>query len=206
MSPSGTAPDTALEAFLRLIGERGFESVAMQDIADAAGLSVEALRRGYADKAGLALSFMTRIDGIVAAGVSPSVDPEETVRDRLFDTLMRRYDALAPHRPALRALHRAAQRDPFLAFRLASGLRRSMAAALEAAGVPNDGPAALVRQNALLAIHYAVSQVFDRDDSGDLSKTMAALDGHLKTVERWAQALERFDLSRGRRTLNSPAS
>jgi hypothetical protein len=42
-----------------------------------------------------------------------------------------------------------------------------------------------------MAIHYAVSRTFDRDESADLSKTMAALDGRLKSAERWAQWLER---------------
>ncbi|MBV8391792.1 MAG: helix-turn-helix transcriptional regulator [Alphaproteobacteria bacterium] len=197
-----TEPDTALDGFLRLIGERGFESVALQDVADAAGLSVAELRRRHPDKAALALAFMAKIDAAVAAGAPTTGDPDETVRDRLFDTMMRRYDALSPHRAALRALHRAAQRDPFLALRLASGLRRSMAATLEAAGASSAGILGIVRQNALLAIHYAVSQVFDRDESADLSKTMAALDGHLKTVERWAQAIEKYDISVKRRVRN----
>ena len=50
--------------------------------------------------------------------------------------------------------------------------------------------------NGLLAIHYAVSRVFDRDDTTDLSKTMAALDGRLKMAERWAQLFERYRVSR----------
>ena len=64
-----------------------------------------------------------------------------------------------------------------------------MAAMLEAAGLPSEGVSGAVRQNGLLAIYYAVSRVFDRDDSADLSKTMAALDSRLKTAERWAQTL-----------------
>lgn len=201
-----SGPDAVLDSFLRLIGERGFESVSLQDVADAAGTSLAELRRLHPDKASLALAFMARVDAAVAAGAPTTGDPEETVRDRLFDALMRRYDALAPHRAALRALHRATQRDPFLALRLASGLRRSMAATLEAAGVPVDGLLGLARQNGLLAIHYAVSRIFDRDESVDLSKTMAALDGHLKTAEKWAQATDRLDILGNRLTRNSPAS
>ena len=39
-------------------------------------------------------------------------------------------------------------------------------------------------------------RVFEGDDSGDLSKTMAALDGRLKTAERWAQTFEKYKVSR----------
>jgi len=71
-------------------------------------------------------------------------------------------------------------------------LRRSMAAMLEAASLASDGLPGALRQNGLLAIHYAVSRVFDRDDSQDLSKTMAALDNRLKTAERWSQLFDRY--------------
>jgi hypothetical protein len=71
-----------------------------------------------------------------------------------------------------------------------------MAAMLEAAGLSSEGVSGAVRQNGLLAIYAAVSRVFDGDDSADLSKTMAALDGRLKTAERWAQTFEKYKVSR----------
>ncbi len=67
---------------------------------------------------------------------------------------------------------------------------------LEAAALPSDGLRGAVRQNGLLAIHYAVARVFDRDDTVDLSKTMAALDSRLKTAERWSQLFEKYTVSR----------
>jgi len=69
---------------------------------------------------------------------------------------------------------------------------------LEAAGLSSDSISGAVRQNGLLAIDYAVSRIFESDDSVDLSKTMAALDGRLKTAERWAQTFERYAVSRSR--------
>jgi len=109
--------------------------------------------------------------------------------------MMRRYDALRPHRAALAALRRAGLRDPLLALALGPAVRRSMAAMLEAASLFSDGLNGALRQNGLLAIHYAVSRVFDGDETGDLSKTMAALDGRLKTAERWAQVFDKYRVS-----------
>ena len=108
---------------------------------------------------------------------------------------MRRYDALRPYRVALAAIRRAATRDPLLAIALGPALRRSMAAMLEAASLSSDGLTGALRQNGLLAIDYAVARVFDHDETGDLSKTMAALDGRLKTAERWAQLLDKYGVS-----------
>jgi AcrR family transcriptional regulator len=190
------ASDRALDAFLRLIAEKGFANVALREVAEAAGLGVAELYRLYPDKVALTAAFMARIDAEVLAGVPRQSDPEETARDRLFDTLMRRYDALRPHRAALAAIRRAATRDPLLAIALGPALRRSMAAMLESASLSSEGVNGALRQNGLLAIHYAVSRVFDRDETGDLSKTMAALDGRLKMAEKWAQLFEKYVVSR----------
>jgi AcrR family transcriptional regulator len=190
------ASDRALDAFLRLVAEKGFANVALREVAEAAGLGVAELYRLYPDKVALAAAFMARIDAEELAGVPRQSDPEETARDRLFDTLMRRYDALRPHRAALAAIRRAATRDPLLAIALGPALRRSMAAMLESASLSSEGVHGALRQNGLLAIHYAVSRVFDRDETGDLSKTMAALDGRLKMAEKWAQLFEKYVVSR----------
>jgi len=186
----------ALDAFLRLIADKGFAQVSLREVAESAGLGVAELYRLYPDKVALASAFMARIDAEVLAGTPKQSDPEETARDRLFDVLMRRYDVLRPHRAALAAIRRAATRDPLLAIELGPALRRSMAAMLEAASLPSEGLSGALRQNGLLAIHYAVSRVFDRDETTDLSKTMAALDGRLKMAERWAQLFEKYTVSR----------
>lgn len=187
--------EAALDAFLRLIGERGFAAVTLRDVAQAAGLGLAELYGLFPDKVALASAFMARIDTEVLAGVRLSNDPEETARDRLFDTMMRRYDALKPYRAVLRALRQAATSDPLLALALSPALRRSMACMLEAASLPADGISGAARQNGLLAIHYTVSGVFDRDESADLSKTMAALDRRLKTAEKWVQFVEKYGKS-----------
>jgi len=200
-----TSADTVLDAFLALIAEKGFAEVTLRDVAAAADLGLADLYRLYPDKVALAAAFMARIDAAVLAGTPGQVDPEETARDRLFDVMMRRYDALRPHRDALRALRRAGTRDPLLALALGPALRRSMGAMLEAASLSSEGLPGALRQNGLLAIHYAVSRVFDRDDTVDLSKTMAALDSRLKMAERWSQLFEKYAVSRQEKVTNPAA-
>ncbi|MBV8408586.1 MAG: TetR/AcrR family transcriptional regulator [Alphaproteobacteria bacterium] len=190
--PQDSSKDAALDAFLGLVADKGYAAVSLRDVAIAAGLGFADLYRLYPDKLALVKAFVARIDREVLAGTSPALDPEETVRDRLFDVMMRRFDALKPHRAIVASLRRAASRDPVLALALAPATRRSMALMLEAAGAASDGLAGAVRQRGLLAIYGTVWRVFDRDDSADLGKTMAALDGRLKTAERWAQVFERY--------------
>ena len=188
-----TAPnDAVLDAFLALIAEKGFDAVSLRDVGHAANLGLADLYRQYPDKVALVAAFAGRVDAEVLAGTPREADPEETVRDRLFDTLMRRYDLLRPHRAALRAVRDSCRRDPVLALAVAPVWRRSMAAMLEAAGLDSDGLTGALRQGGLLFVQASVGQVFDGDDTGDLSKTMAALDSRLKSSERWAQLIDKY--------------
>ena len=191
-APQETARQAALDAFLGLIAEKGFADVTLRAVAQSAGLGFADLYQYFPNKVALVAAFLARIDAAVLAATSAASDPEESARDRLFDVMMRRYDALRPHRAALRALRRAGQRDPLFALAIAPAVQRSMAAMLESAALPTDGWAGALRQNGLVAVHGAVSRVFDQDETGDLSKTMAALDGHLKRVERWSQLFEKY--------------
>ncbi len=202
--------EAALDAFLGLVAEKGFAAVNLRDVAAAAGLRLGDLYRLYPDKAALIASFIARIDTEVLAGTPAKGDPEETARDRLFEAMMRRYDVLKAHRPAWREIRKAMLRDPVLALRLAPAVHRSMGAMLEAAGIPSEGAAGALRQSGLAAIHFDVSRIFEDDESGDLSKTMAALDGRLKSAERWSQLFDKYVISAPRsgrkRSSESPAA
>jgi hypothetical protein len=83
------------------------------------GLGLADLYKVYPDKVALVSAFLAKIDAEVLAGTPSPSDPEETARDRLFDAMMRRYDALRPYREALGAIRQAGLRDP------CSALRRS---------------------------------------------------------------------------------
>ena len=183
-----------------LIADKGYAGVALRDVAEAAGLGLADLYRLYRDKVALLAAFTARIDAEVLAGTPSHRDPEETARDRLFDVMMRRYDALKPYRKALGEIRRAGMRDPLLTLAMGPALRRSMAAMLEAAALPSDGVTGALRQSGLLAIHYAVSRVYDKDETADLSKTMAALDSRLKAAERWTQLFDKYVKSVDSRT------
>ena len=205
MSEPG-AEDRAVDAFLGLVAEKGYGGVTLRDVAAASGLGLAELYGLYRDKPALLARYLRRIDAEVLAGTAAALDPEETARDRLFDVMMRRYDALRPQRAAMAAVRRAAQRDPMVGLAVLPALRRSMATMLEAAGIASDGLAGALRQNGLLAVHAAVAPVFESDETGDLSRTMAALDGRLKGAERWAQALGRYgSFARRRSPAGAPA-
>lgn len=190
-----TKPDI-LDTALKLVGERGWRDVQLGEIADAANVSLADLHRRYHSKRAILVAFIRRIDEAVLAG-GVEADPDETPRDRLFEILMRRFDALTPYKPAIAALSRELPRDPATALALAPVFAESMSWMLAAAGLSPQGLRALATTKGLMAVWAATLRVWLEDDSPDMAQTMAALDRNLGRAERAAQSLCRRPGRRG---------
>src|SRR3954454_19929589 len=136
--PVGSEADRLVNAALLLTAQYGWRHLSMAAIAAEAGLPILTLYRAFPSKLAILCAFSRRIDETVLAAPLDT-DPDERPRDRVFDLLMRRFDALRPHRDALDVLGRELRGDPMTALALGAALLRSMAWMLEAAGIPTDG-------------------------------------------------------------------
>ncbi|MFQ5786248.1 MAG: TetR family transcriptional regulator [Alphaproteobacteria bacterium] len=194
----GNEADRIIEAALGLAATQGWRDTTLADIAAAAKLPLAEVHRNFASKAAILAAFSRRIDETVLAGEDPEL-AGQSPRDRLFDVIMRRFDALAPHKAAVGALVRDGCTDPLIALCGARSLRRSMAWMLEAARIDSSGLRGLVRTKGLAAIYLAVLRVWLDDDSADMARTMAALDRRLTQAER-LMAFCRLPRPRRRRT------
>lgn len=182
--------DRMVDAALALAAERPWHEVSLREIAEASGLPLAEAYRCGASKQALLEAFLRRTDAaVLAEGVVGS--EEGSARDRIFDVLMRRFDALQPHRKALASILLAQTRDPATALINLAALQRSMAWMLEAAGLETGGLRGLVRTRGLTLLYLATLRTWLRDDSLDLAKTMAALDGYLRRLEGLLRRLPR---------------
>lgn len=184
-------PKAALrEALLRLTAAGGWRDLSYAEIAAAAGLSLSAAYQAYPSKAAILKGIGRDIDARIFAGLEG--DPlDGSPKDRLFDLLMRRFDALNQHREAFAALARDLPRTPGEGLALLCQLRSSLARMLEAAGISASGLRGALRIEGLGAIYAAGLRVWFKDDSSDLSKTMAELDKRLSQAERWVEMTRR---------------
>jgi AcrR family transcriptional regulator len=177
-----------IETALRLAAERGWANLALADIAAAANLPLADLYASYPSKAAILAALSRDVDRQVLAGLD--ISSEESTRDRLFDLIMKRFDALSPYRDGLSAVARDVGRDPLATLCGLGQLARSMALMLEAAGVSSSGLTGALRTRGLSAIYLATMRDWFRDDSTDKARTMAALDGRLRRAESWARRLD----------------
>ena len=180
---TGDIAERIISAALELAVSDGWGAASLSDIAARAGVTLAELRNAFSSKAAIVNGFVKGIDEKVLAGIEGG-DEASSTRDRLFDVLMRRFDALAPHKAGIAAILRDTCTDPVGGMCLLPRFLCSMAWMVEAAGLSSAGVAGMVRAQGLALIYANAFRVWLRDDSADSSQTMAALDRDLCRAER----------------------
>ncbi len=177
-------------AAMRLAAGQGWRNTGLLAIARAAEVPPGVFYRRFPSRSDVLAAVSRVADTAVLSDDTPA-GADESARDRLFDVMMRRYDALLPYRDGLRSVVRDLRREPLTALAFSRHFGRSMAWMLRAAGVDADRGGGAILAAGLGAVQARVMRVFLDDDSADLSRTMAALDSELRRAERWAGALRR---------------
>ncbi len=183
-------PRHVIDTAMKLATERGWRDLSLAEIADAAKLPLSKVYPVFPSKAAILGAFARQIDAAVLAAEEAGAR-EGSAHDRLFDALMRRFDALRPYREALGNIVCAEAGDPVSALCGLCRLRRSMACMLEAALLSATGLRGALRVKALGLAYLATLRVFLRDDSPDMAATMAALDRNLSHLGRLARLCSR---------------
>jgi AcrR family transcriptional regulator len=181
--------DRIIEAFMALLAEKPIEQIGFAEIAAGAGVSLAELRNAFGSTTAILAAHMKEIDRAVLAGGDADMG-EEPPRERLFDVLMRRIEALAPHKAAVRSLIRSASVNPGLALALNGLAVRSQQWMLAAADITASGPKGMVRAQGLALLFTSVLRTWVNDDDPGLARTMAALDRALARGQRWAGLLD----------------
>jgi AcrR family transcriptional regulator len=179
-----------LQAAFEVIGEQGWSGASAQAIAERAGVSLVEVYRQLPGRGALLRALSERVDEVMLevdqadlAGLPP--------RDRVFEVMMRRLDALVPYRAGLKRLARDARCDPGLLMLTVCRVDRSLPWLQEAAGLRSRGLRARLHRRALGAVYLNTLRTWLRDESGDHAKTMAELDKALRRVEPFAGLRER---------------
>ena len=192
-----TPRDSLLDAALSLAARRPWEDVSLHDIAEEAGTSLAELHGVFRDKIELLVGLSDRFDAEVLGAIDTEMSGEPP-RERLFDVMMARFDALRPHRGAVRSIVHALSRSPADLLRLRDAGMRSMVWTLEAAGIETGGQIGVLRAQGLSLVFARTLRVWLEDDDPGMAKTMVALDRRLREGERAMGVAEGFGRMVGR--------
>ena len=183
--------DKLVDAALDLATERRWQDVSLADIADAASVSLGDALLEMPGRLPILKAIGRRIDTAVLKSLA-SAPLDGSTKDKLFDLLMRRFDALEGRQEAMASITADVMRDPVAALYLSTDLRRSMARMLEAAGVGTGGLKGALRIKGLGAVYLDAARVWFKDEDAGLSATMARLDKSLARAERLEGACTGF--------------
>ncbi len=174
--------DALILAAFSLAAREGWHAVSVIGAARQGGLPLDRARTRFAGRDAILMRFGKRADARALAE-APATGP---ARERLFDLLMRRFDALQAHRAGVLAVLKSLPADPGTALLLTAATARSMGWMLQAAGLPASGLSGQLATNGLLAVWLYTVRAWQTDDTADLSATMAALDKALARAEQAA--------------------
>lgn len=183
--------DALISTLFRLLETRSWHDISLADIALESGIDLAELRARIAGRSAILEQFARRIDVEVIKAVDPDLKGEPA-RERLFDILMSRLDALEPFKSGIAGLARSAHRDPLLAAQLNRLACTSQGWMLEAVGISRDGLIGALRIQGLVLAFSRVLGVWLKDDDPDMARTMAELDKVLRRGETVLDTLSRF--------------
>ncbi|MDR3463958.1 MAG: TetR/AcrR family transcriptional regulator [Beijerinckiaceae bacterium] len=185
--------DAVIEALLELAGERVWDDITITDIAARANLSLADFRDLYPSKGAVLGGFARKIDRVVLEGTSDDL-LGQPAKERLFDVLMRRLDALAPYKLGIEGIAEWLGRAPLAAASINRLELNSMRFMLEAAGIESEGALGALKIQGLVLIWGRVLRAWFRDDDPGLATTMAVLDRELTRGGQFAARAD--DISR----------
>ncbi|MBE7186354.1 MAG: TetR/AcrR family transcriptional regulator [Methylobacterium mesophilicum] len=190
--PPPSSRDKIIEALMQLAAERDWEDFSVSDVAERAGVTLADFRDAFPSKGAVLAGLSKKIDRTVLEGTTDDLR-DETPKERLFDVLMRRLDAMQPYKLGLEGVAAWVKRDPLAASALNGVALNSMRFMLEAAGIDSEKRAGALKLQGLVLAWTRVLHVWFKDDEPGQARTMAALDRELTRGETWAARVDDLD-------------
>jgi AcrR family transcriptional regulator len=173
--------DLIAAAAIQLAGRNGWRSATLAEIAAEAGVTLAELAQIYSSRPDILDGFEKMIDRRMLAGATAGIDDQP--RDRMFEIVMARLDALAPYREGAQRIAGDLPFDPQSGLVMACALPRSISWMFAGANLPLGGPLMPLKLAAVGAAYLSTFRIWLNDDSEDLSKTMATLDRNMDRVK-----------------------
>jgi hypothetical protein len=173
--------ETAARAALTLAAGTRWRDLTLAQVCEAAGLTLTALYPMASPDCLIPL-IDARFDRAMSGG---RVEAEAVVRERLFDVIMRRFEAMETERSGVMSMLAHVAASP--ARQAAAFLRRQDSArwALACAGAEREGSVWLApaRRVGLALVMMQTEQAWLTEESADFSRTMQRLDKGLRDGE-----------------------
>jgi len=178
-----------VDALMDLASRRAWNDIEITDIAQAANVSLAEFRDLFPSKGAVLGALSRQIDKQVLEGTTDDL-AGEPARERVFDVMMRRFDALEPYKEALRRIFKDLRYDPASLAALNQVALNSQRFMLAAAGISTEGPLGALKLQGAVLVYANTMRTWLEDDDPTLARTMARLDRELRRGERILEQAE----------------
>ncbi|MFA5040264.1 MAG: TetR/AcrR family transcriptional regulator [Bdellovibrionales bacterium] len=167
-----------------LAARKGWPQVTLEDIAKSAKIPVASFKKRFSstrDIVGVLIKDGGR-EALAKVG-----KPTGSPRDVLFDHIMARFEVMQKDRKAILSINEAMLQDASLAYIMVCATRENIEAIIDATSNESSlRPILIVKLFAVFGWTFAA---WVKDDTRDMSKTMAALDKALRMEEKIMEVL-----------------
>lgn len=184
MEQSKLCKDHALDQAFELIALIGWQSFSLNELAGKLNLPLVEIYSIFHDKISVVLMFLERVDMTVLSQLDRE-DFNEPRRERLFELLMCRIEALTPYKKSLRFLMNGVVSDPLILMKIMPKFIDSFRLMLEISGYNVQGLKGYLKIGSLAVLYYGLTSDWINDDTIDQVKIMAAIDNIISRVEKY---------------------
>jgi len=184
-----TPEEKLVSTALATIEKTGWKSLSLIAVARKAKIDAATLYDLCPDKRALLALIAKRVDiGLIERAQEPDADIPP--RDRAFDAILSCFEAMGPLKSTIQIIHDESKGDPGAFLDVLPATMRSAQWIADIAGLPTSGWQGFVTTRGIGILLAETLSVW-LQDGDDLAKTMAHVDRRLRTIEEWAEALQR---------------
>jgi AcrR family transcriptional regulator len=178
-----------LDTALGMIAASGWRSFSLVELARELNVPLGEVYAQFPCRTAVLDRLGRRLDQRMLELTATDLD-DMSVRERLFELIMRRFDAMRPYRDVLRRLARESRGDLAAAGAALGNTSRAVREIVDAAGI--RGPATLLARQGVGLLYLRLIRLWLQDEDPEQARLLAELDKGLARLEEGAQRLCRF--------------
>lgn len=192
MNSSNYSEKIIINKSFELIEKIGWERFSFQKLSEKEKIPLNFLKTNYKCKYTVIEKFSQMIDRQVESNIRADDLMDSSIKDKLFELIMLRFDELESFKKALKNIFLSTKKNPLLISIISKNLLNSFDFYLEVSNSYQNSPTDIFKKNFLLLIYSLVFETWLNDNSEDLSKTMSQLDKYLSIAEKTQNKINNF--------------
>jgi|OM-RGC.v1.017039705 hypothetical protein len=192
MNSSNYSEKIIINKSFELIEKIGWERFSFQKLSEKEKIPLNFLKTNYKCKYTVIEKFSQMIDRQVESNIRADDLMDSSIKDKLFELIMLRFDELESFKKALKNIFLSTKKNPLLISIISKNLLNSFDFYLEVSNSYQNSPTDIFKKNFLLLIYSLVFETWLNDNSEDLSKTMSQLDKYLSIAEQTQNKINNF--------------